>query len=53
MNDFRLNGIRDTAKSFWDNFMQLLGRSKELMTELTNTAILSEHLKVIFRDESK
>lgn len=53
MNDSRLDMVKDNIRGVWDNIVQILSRTKELALEMTDPSILSEQLRIIFRDESK
>lgn len=53
MNDIRFDAVKDGARNTWENMVQALGRLKELVVELSNPSILSEQLRIIFRDESE
>lgn len=53
INDTRLDAVKDNIRSAWENVLQMLSRAKDLTIELSNPAILSEQLRIIFRDESK
>lgn len=49
----RIDAIADATRNAWSNLMRLVQQMKEAAAELTDPSILSEHLRVIFRDESE
>lgn len=52
LGESRIDSMNDAMRNAWSNLVQLMHRAKEAAVELTDPKILSEHLKVIFRDES-
>lgn len=49
----RIDAIADATRNAWLNLRRLVQQMKEAAAELTDLSILSEHLRVIFRDESE
>lgn len=45
--------MNDTMRYAWSHFVEIIHRMKETAVEITDPKNLAEHLKVIFRDESK
>lgn len=52
-NGRRIDVITDATRNAWSNLMRLIQQMKETAAELTDPSILSEHLRVMFRDESE
>lgn len=49
----RIDAITEATRNAWSNLLRVIQQMKETAAELTDPSILSEHLRVIFRDESE
>lgn len=49
----RFDAITEATRNAWSNLMRMIQQMKEAASELTDPSILSEHLRIMFRDESK
>lgn len=53
MTTSRVESINETVRNAWANLVEAIQKMKETAVEVTDLRIISEHLQIIFRDESK
>lgn len=49
----RIDAVAEATRNAWSNLMRMIQQMKDAAAELTDPSILSEHLRIIFRDESE